>query len=960
MGSARILVVEDEAIVARDIVRQLERFGHHVVASTTRGEDAVELAAQLLPDLVLMDIQLAGSVDGIDAAQAIRRKSNVPVVFLTAFATHNVLQRAKQASPFGYLVKPFDPQQLETAIEIALHQHEVEASLRESREELATILRTATDAFLLGDAQGRLLDVNEATCALLGYAREELLAMTVANLAPDEAPEELAQAKSRILTLGSARFERHLRRKDGSFVEVEITANKLPIGEGRFMSFARDISARKRADEERDATVRMLKLINQPNSLDALMREVTVLLRDWSGCSAVGIRLSDGEDFPYFETRGFPPTFVQAERYLCEHDRNGRIARDAGGNPVLDCMCGNVLCGRFDATKPFFTTRGSFWTNSTTRLLAQTTEADRRGRTRNRCNGEGYESVALVPLRVGDETYGLLQFNDKRPDRFAAERIALLERLADSLAIAISQRKVQAALQVSEERFRRLLESTTDYSYAVEHRDGRQVQTRHGLGCEKVTGYTSDEFATKPSLWFDMVVPEDRAAVLAFANRIDRGETPAPIEHRIVHKNGTIRWVRNTVVSRPAPSSHGFVLDGLISDITDRKRLESQLQQAQKMEAMGQLAGGVAHDFNNILATMLMELGLLREEPELSESVRSALRELETSVGRAAGLTRQILAFSRRQVMQMKPLRLDGLLADLHKMLGRMLGETIRVELHAAADCSHIKGDAGMIEQVVMNLCVNARDAMRASGRIELRVENAVLGEADIVGNPEARAGRFVRLSVTDTGCGMNELVRQHLFEPFFTTKETGKGTGLGLSTVYGIVKQHDGWIEVESQEGKGSTFRVLLPALSVDASATSAGATSVPARGRGETLLLVEDEQSLRAALVSILRRFDYRVFDASNGEEARALWQAQHGAVDLLITDMVMPGKTTGLQLIESLRTEKRDLRAIICSGYLNIQSIPDAAGITVLAKPFESTVLLRTVRRCLDEMVTSKASP
>jgi CheY-like chemotaxis protein len=206
----------------------------------------------------------------------------------------------------------------------------------------------------------------------------------------------------------------------------------------------------------------------------------------------------------------------------------------------------------------------------------------------------------------------------------------------------------------------------------------------------------------------------------------------------------------------------------------------------------------------------------------------------------------------------------------------------------------------------------------------------------------------------------MNEQVRQHLFEPFFTTKETGKGTGLGLSTVYGIVKQHDGWIEVESQEGKGSTFRVLLPALSVDASATSAGTTAAPARGRGETLLLVEDEESLRAALVSILRRFDYRVLDASNGEEARAIWQTQRGAVDLLITDMVMPGKTTGLQLTESLRMEKRDLRAVICSGYLNIQSIPDSAGITVLAKPFESTVLLRTVRRCLDEIATSKASP
>ncbi|HEX7498715.1 MAG TPA: PAS domain S-box protein, partial [Polyangia bacterium] len=657
MGSARILVVEDEAIVAHDIVRQLERFGHHVVADTPCGEEAVELAAKLRPDLVLMDIQLAGAMDGIDAALAIRRDTSAPVVFLTAFATEPVLQRVKQASPFGYLVKPFDPQQLETAIDIALHQHEVEASLRESREELATILRTATDAFFLGDAQGRLLDVNEAACALLGYAREELLSLNVLGIDSNQTPEQFAEINARIIEKGSARFERSMRRKDGSLVEVELSLNSL--GEGRIMAFARDISARKRAEEEHDATVRMLRVINQPNSLDALMREVTVLLRDWSGCSAVGIRLSDGEDFPYYETRGFPPSFVQGERYLCSRDGDGQVARDAAGNPVLDCTCGNVLCGRFDPSKPFFTGRGSFWTNSTTQLLASTTEADRQGRTRNRCNGEGYESVALVPLRVGDETYGLLQFNDKRPDRFTAERIALLERLADSLAIAISQRKDQAARQVSEDRFRRLLESTTDYSYAVEHRDGRQVQTRHGVGCEKVTGYTSDEFASRLSLWFDMVVPEDRSAVLAFADRIDRGETPTPIEHRIVHKNGSIRWVRNTVVSRPAPTSHGFVHDGLISDVTDRKRLESQLQQAQKMEAMGQLAGGVAHDFNNILATMLMELGLLREEPGLAESVRSALHELETSVGRAAGLTRQILAFSRRQVMQMKPLRLD-------------------------------------------------------------------------------------------------------------------------------------------------------------------------------------------------------------------------------------------------------------------------------------------------------------
>ena len=212
MGSARILVVEDEAIVARDIVHQLERFGHHVVADTPLGEEAVEVAAKLLPDLVLMDIQLAGAMDGIDAAQVIRRNSGIPVVFLTAFATDNVLQRAKQASPFGYLIKPFDPQQLETAIEIALHQHEVESKLTESREELATILRTANDAFFLADADGRLLDVNEAACTLLGYTREELLALSLAGIEADQTPEHVLDIIARVFEVGAERFERRMRK----------------------------------------------------------------------------------------------------------------------------------------------------------------------------------------------------------------------------------------------------------------------------------------------------------------------------------------------------------------------------------------------------------------------------------------------------------------------------------------------------------------------------------------------------------------------------------------------------------------------------------------------------------------------------------------------------------------------------------------------------------------------------
>jgi len=821
----------------------------------------------------------------------------------------------------------------------------------EVREQWITMLGAMSDLYFLVDERGRLVDANPIATEVLGLTRDELLACSLADVVVDDARVALTACLAKVMRDGSGRCEERLRRKDGSTVTVELTMRRMSSRADRIVVLARDISERREVEEERLSTMRLFQLIQQPSSLEDFIRNAAGLLRDLSRCSAVGIRLAEGDDFPYYETIGFSQSFVDLERYLCERDGLGRMVRNDGGKPVLSCFCGSVLsAGRGDGNPG--RERGAFWTNSTSNLLANSSD---RPRVRNQCNREGYESLALIPLRAGEQVLGLVQLNDKQPNRFTPERVALLERIADCLALAISHRRDQAAREVSEERFRRLLESTTDYSYAVEHREGRQVQTRHGVGCEKVTGYTVDDFAARPSLWLDMVVPEDHAAVLAFANRIDQGETPSPIEHRIIHKNGSIKWVRNTVVSRPSQGSGGFIHDGLISDITDRRRLESQLRQAQKMEAMGQLAGGVAHDFNNILATMLMELGLLREEPELSESIRTGLHELETSVARATGLTRQILAFSRRQLMQMKPLRLDALLSDLHKMLIRMLGETIDVELNASEGDHTIKGDGGMIEQVVMNLCVNARDAMPTGGHIHLAIENVLLSEVDMARNPEARAGRFVRLSVRDTGCGMNETVRQHLFEPFFTTKETGKGTGLGLSTVYGIVKQHDGWIEVESQEGKSSTFHVLLPAFEMAAQVTGPDASELPPRGRGETLLVVEDEPALRLALVSILRRFGYSVLEADRADAAQAMWRKHGPRIDLLITDMVMPGEMSGLQLIQALRAERPQLQAIICSGYLGTHGIPASADIQILPKPFETATLLRTVRRSLDEKLS-----
>jgi nitrogen-specific signal transduction histidine kinase/ActR/RegA family two-component response regulator len=387
---------------------------------------------------------------------------------------------------------------------------------------------------------------------------------------------------------------------------------------------------------------------------------------------------------------------------------------------------------------------------------------------------------------------------------------------------------------------------------------------------------------------------------------------------------------------------------------SERQALQTQLIQAQKMEAVGQLAGGVAHDFNNILTAILMQLSLLREEQQLSPEIQAGLRDLEGEARRAANLTRQLLMFSRRQVLQTQVLDLNSLLGNLLKMLRRLIGEHIVIELSAAPGDLWVEADAGMLEQVVMNLVVNARDAMPSGGSVTLKTRLAVFDAATAGSNPDARAGRFVHLTVADTGCGMDAETVAHIFEPFFTTKEVGRGTGLGLATVYGIVNQHRGWVEVHSEIGRGSTFEVFLPAsaepvIKVVDEATFA---TLP-RGR-ETLLVVEDEASVRHSMVATLQRIGYRVLQAGNGPEALQTWARQRDAIQLLITDVVMPGGLSGLDLADRALEEKPGFRVILISGYsleMAKRGLPRSEALRFLQKPFEAVTLARLVRECLD---------
>jgi two-component system, cell cycle sensor histidine kinase and response regulator CckA len=389
------------------------------------------------------------------------------------------------------------------------------------------------------------------------------------------------------------------------------------------------------------------------------------------------------------------------------------------------------------------------------------------------------------------------------------------------------------------------------------------------------------------------------------------------------------------------------------TDVTDRINLETQLRHSQKLESIGQLAAGVAHDFNNILTIMQGHADRLLARYDGDATVTEPLKQISDAAKRGASLTRQLLMFSRKQVMQPKVIDLNVVLGNMTKMLQRLLGEDIALESKYAENIPAIEADVGMIEQVIMNLSVNARDAMPKGGQLLVSTESLHIDQSYVYQNPEARTGKFVVMNVSDTGCGMNPETLARIFEPFFTTKEVGKGTGLGLATVYGIVKQHQGWIKVTSHPGQGTTFKIYFPASSKVVEVVDKTGPQQKIRGGKETILVVEDEPVLRELARMILKEYDYQVLEAGTGLEALQVWDKHEGNIDLLLTDMVMPEGMTGRELAEQLKHRKPSLKVIYTSGYSSevMGRDDNPPDIRFLQKPYPPPQLAQTVRECLD---------
>jgi PAS domain S-box-containing protein len=555
--------------------------------------------------------------------------------------------------------------------------------------------------------------------------------------------------------------------------------------------------------------------------------------------------------------------------------------------------------------------------------------------------------IIIVSGTIGEET-AVEVMKMGASDYLLKDRLARLGAAVTHATMAARHKqehwKSMTALRESEERFRQLAESIHEVFWMRDESGNRMLYVSPAY--ERIWGRTCESLYAAPQTWIDAIHPDDRGRVLG-AGGMSQPAGTYDEEYRILRPDGTERWIRDRAFYVRGAEGSSLRTVGVAEDITDRKKLQEQFLRAQRMEAIGTLAGGIAHDLNNILAPVLMLPALLKESSS-SEHEKQLLDMIEQGAQRGANLVRQLLTFSRGTGGERVSVQMRHLLKEMIEIMRETFPRDIAVENHSARDLWPVKGDPTQLHQVLINLCVNARDAMPDGGKLVLEARNAVLSEDEVRSHPSAGAGMHVAVGVTDTGHGMSPEIADRIFDPFFTTKPLTKGTGLGLSTALGIVRSHKGFITVESKPGRGTTFTMYLPVAQEDAAAPPPeGSDSVPPR-HGELVLVVDDEVPVRSATRMMLARHGYSVLTAGDGEEALASYFKNKDAVRVVMCDVMMP-VMGGLPLVRALRAAAPQLILIAMSG-LNDQAVHDslkAAGVNaVLSKPFTRNELLKCI--------------
>jgi PAS domain S-box-containing protein len=557
-----------------------------------------------------------------------------------------------------------------------------------------------------------------------------------------------------------------------------------------------------------------------------------------------------------------------------------------------------------------------------------------------------------IPSRDGAilGTFACYYGQPRTPDSY---HLALINRATHLAGIAIEYHHTRTELQAAEQRYRTLVERLPAITYIAEVGSlGRWHFVSPQI--ESMLGFSADEWLSDSGIWMRCIHEDDRQIALAAEKRVQETGELYQAEYRMCARDGRILWFRDEAKLLEAPDGSTPVMQGVLYDITEYKRLEDQLRQAQKMEAVGQLAGGVAHDFNNLLMVIQAHADRILGQLPQADSCYADAVEIHNATTRAASLTSQLLAFSRKQILQPKVLDLGTVLTEVGKMLERLLDATITLRLEVHPGIGKIKVDRSQLEQAILNLAVNARDAMPAGGTLAIQARNVHFSETQVWQHSSLPPGSYVALTVSDTGVGIAPDAQSRIFEPFFTTKAPGKGTGLGLSMVYGVVKQSDGAITVESVLGRGTTFQVFLPQCDEEA-AFGQSALAEPEKSTGsETILLVEDQAAIREVISAYLMRLGYNVLIAPDGEAALSIAATQQKSIDLVVTDLLMPNMG-GLELATRVKQLHPETSVLFMSGYPD-EAIRCQEGLTedveIMQKPFSMKSLAAKARSILEQ--------
>ena len=772
------------------------------------------------------------------------------------------------------------------------------------------LLDSSFDGMAVLNSQHKFVQISRRFREMFGYTLEELRGKTPLALTPQGLEEEIDEAIGRLDRGGVHSLQTKRRRRDGMLIEVEVFGRHIASGRyrGGLVLMYRDISESNRNARLRAMRNEVARILTSASTLEEVGRRLLPALADALGWDVVRLWLED-----------------DAGAMECFYSHNGPGCECANRNTAgVQCILNPGTVGRA--------------------LLREGAHFQPPESCAGQLDCPMLDGVQLaVPIQDGKgQSLGALEFlSAHRPVEESTHR-ELLENISVQLGHFITRARAEKALEENEARFQSLVESVPMAILIIQD-DGRILFANSV--CESISGYTREELCAYP-VW-QFFHPEDTARLRERGEMRQAGqEFDRRHEARILRKGGEVRWLDYVVSDIHFNHRPALLCAGL--DITDQRALEMQLRQTQKMEAIGRLSGGIAHDFNNVLTVISCCAETIQMHSEAEAEVLRAAGEISQASDRAAALTRQLLSFSRHHAIARMRIDLNAVLAGMEMILRRSLGDDILLALEMEAKLGPVLADASQVEQVVLNLAVNARDAMPRGGNLRIRSRGVVLENSSVAG---AAAGSYAVLSVSDSGVGMSQEIQQHIFEPFFTTKQPGKGTGLGLATVYGIVKQCGGFVKVTSQPGQGSTFEVYFP---VNAGPVHGGASGEEKDSSlGETtILLVEDESDLRDLLQAGLVREGYRVLEAASAAEALQASAAHHGQLDLLVTDVVLGGMS-GRELAERLLMLRPGLKVLFISGHSGAHVLEGGeieGRMEFLQKPFAPSVLRRRVHQML----------